>query len=391
MSAAPLIYLIAGEPSGDILGGRLMRAISAATGGEARFAGVGGPAMTEAGLSSLFPMDELAIMGLAEVVPKIPSLLRRIRETADDIAARKPDAVVTIDAPDFCLRVAKRLRGRGNSPAIPVVHYVAPSVWAWRPGRAAKIARLVDHVMCLLPFEPPYFERVGLRASFVGHPILESGAADGDGAAFRAAAGIPAGAPVLAVLPGSRRGEVARLLPAFGATVHALKQAFPAVHVVIPTLPHVAGAVQAEAGAWPDCHIVLGDHDKYAAFAAADAALAASGTVSLELAMAGVPTVIAYRVAPLTAFIARRLIKVKYASIVNLILDKPVMPEFLQENSTPAQLIPALTNLLSSEDARRARAADIALALAHLRPESGLPSEAAARIVLDQAGFTPKT
>lgn len=382
--SGPSIYLIAGEPSGDILGGRLMRAIAAETGGQATFSGVGGEAMAEAGLLSLFPMQDLTVMGLTEVLPRLPLLMRRISETADDILARKPDVVVTIDAPDFCLRVAKKIKGQG----IPVVHYVAPSVWAWRPGRAAKMARVVDHVMCLLPFEPPYFEREGIRATFVGHSILESGADRGDGGAFRARHGIPADAPLLALLPGSRGGEVSRLLPVFMDTLGSLRKTFPNLHVAAPTVPGVATRVRAALIDLPAgrVHVVEGDDEKYGAFAAADAALAASGTVSLELAMAGVPSIIAYRVAPVTAWIARKLIRVKYVSIVNLLLDRAVIPEYLQQDCTVEKLIPAVAGLLGSTEARANQEADLTDALARLRAGGLAPSAAAARVVLGEVG-----
>ena len=361
------IYLIAGEPSGDILGGRLISALKDLAPSVPTFHGVGGDHMQAAGLQSLFPMHELSVMGLAEVVPQIPKILRRVAETAADIRATKPDVVVTIDAPDFCLRVAKKLKGAG----IPIVHYVAPSVWAWRPGRAQKLAGLCDHVMCLLPFEPPYFERAGMRATFVGHSILESGAGNGDGPGFRQRHGIPADAPLLAVLPGSRMGEVSRHLPIFADT--------------LPTLSRlkntVQGALDSQPTAWANTRIIEGETEKYDAFAAANAALAASGTVSLELAMAGTPSLIAYKVAPLSAWLARRLLTIKYASIVNLILNKSAMPEFIQENCTADKLAPALSDLLQNGG----QDADIKDALAKLRAGNDAPSTNAARVVLAEA------
>jgi len=375
------VYLIAGEPSGDVLGGRLMQGLKELAGDDnVQFSGVGGPLMSTAGLNSLFPMDELTVMGLAEVLPRIPNILKRIRQTAADIRARKPDVIVTIDAPDFCFRVAKKLSGFD----VPIVHYVAPSVWAWRPGRANKVARLVDHVMCLLPFEPPYFERAGVAATFVGHSILESGADKGNGAAFRSRHNITDNEKVLLVLPGSRMGEISRLMDIFGETVQgALATAGPC-RVVIPTVAGVAAEVRQRTSAWDNTLIVEGEAEKYDAFAAADAALAASGTVSLELAMAGVPSLIAYRLSPLTAFIAKRLIRVKYASIINLILDKPAIPEFIQENCTAARMTPALVDLLQSDTERAQQADDIAKALAALRAGDDAPSMAAAKVVLAQ-------
>lgn len=382
MSAPVHVYLIAGEPSGDVLGGRLMQALQSLAGDAGvRFSGVGGPLMSAAGLDSLFPMDELAVMGLSEVLPRLPNILKRIRETEVDIRARKPDVIVTIDAPDFCFRVAKRLHGFD----VPIVHYVAPSVWAWRPGRAKKVARLVDHVMCLLPFEPPFFEKAGVAATFVGHSILESGAGLGKGLDFRNRHGIGTNEKILLVLPGSRMGEVSRLIDIFGETVKRTIASTGPCRIVIPTVAGVAAIVRQKTAQWDNVLVLEGDVEKYDAFAAADAALAASGTVSLELAMAGVPSLIAYRLSPLTGFIARQLIRVKYASIINLILDKPAVPEFLQENCTVARLTPALIALLQSDTERKRQSGDIATALAALRAGDDAPSTAAARLVMQTA------
>jgi len=376
------IYLIAGEPSGDILGGRLISALKDLAPSMPTFHGVGGDQMQAAGLQSLFPMHELSVMGLAEVVPQIPKILRRVTETAADIRTQKPDVVVTIDAPDFCSRVAKKLKGSG----IPIVHYVAPSVWAWRPGRAQKLAGLCDHVMCLLPFEPTYFERAGMRATFVGHSILESGAGNGDGPGFRQRHGIPDDTPLLVVLPGSRMGEVTRHLPVFAETLTRMRGDIGPLHIALPTLASlkntVQAAMEAQPSAWANTHIIEGDTEKYDAFAAANAALAASGTVSLELAMAGTPSLIAYKVAPLSAWLARRLLTIKYASIINLILNKSAMPEFIQENCTADKLAPALSNLLKNGG----QDADIKVALAKLRAGTDAPSTNAARVVLAEAG-----
>ena len=246
-------------------------------------------------------------MGLVEVLPRVPNLLRRLRQTAALALAERPDALVMIDAPGFNFRLARRLTGRG----IPLIHMVAPTVWAWRPGRARRIAGFLDHLLVLLPFEPPYFEREGLATTFVGHPVLDSGADRGQGAAFRARHRIAAETPVLAVLPGSRAGEVSRLLPVFGETLALLRQRIAGLHAVVPTLEPVAGMVQTAAAQWAVPVTVLGDaREKYDAMAASQAALAASGTVALELALADVPAVVAYRVHPLTAFLVRRLVRV---------------------------------------------------------------------------------
>lgn len=349
---SPLIFLIAGEPSGDVLGARLMAALKQATGGQVRFAGVGGERMIAEGLDSLFPMEELTLFGLAELLPKLPNLIRRINQTAGAILAAKPDAVVTIDAPDFCFRVLKKVRRADRG--IRLIHYVAPTVWAWRPGRAAKIAKFLDHLLVLLPFEPPYFEAVGLPATFVGHSIVEAGVEKGDGAAFRARHGIPDDVPLLCVLPGSRRSEIKVLLPDFAATLALLKSKFPTLRAVVPTLGKVAAPVRSAAADWPVPTLVVeGDGEKYDAMAAADAGLAASGTVALELALARLPSVIAYRIHPLTYRLYRRLIRVKYANLVNIMLDRMLVPERLQGDCTPPKLVEAVAQLLEEPAARR--------------------------------------
>lgn len=381
MSEKISVYLIAGEPSGDVLGGRLIAGLKALAGDDITISGVGGPNMTAQGLQSLFSMQELSVMGIVEVVPKIPALLSRIKQTTADIIENKPDVVVTIDAPDFCFRVAKRLAGHD----IPIVHYVAPSVWAWRPGRAKKVAALVDHVMCLLPFEPPYFTREGMDATFVGHSILESRADGGDGQAFRARHNVPQDAPVLCVLPGSRHGEVSRLMGVFGETLRYVSNDVDGLHIVIPTIASVADHVRTESTDWPNTLVVEGDSEKYDAFAAADASLAASGTVSLELALAGVPTVIAYRMAPVSAYIARKFVKLDYVSIINLILKREAMPELLLEDCTVEKLTPAVTALLSSDEAQAAQKSAFKDALTQLRAEDSKPSDAAAQVVYNVA------
>lgn len=371
---------MAGEPSGDVLGARLMAALREELSGELRFAGVGGPLMAARGLESLFPMTDIALMGFAEVVPKIPLVLRRVRETARHALALAPDVMVTIDVPGFSGRLADRLARR----SFPLVHYVAPSVWAWRAGRAKKLARRIDHLLTLLPFEPPWFEREGLPATFVGHPVVESGVGEGNGQRFRARHGLGADRPVLCVLPGSRRGEVARLLPVFGAVVAGLAADRPELHLAVPTVPAVAETVRAAAAGWSlPTTVVSGDRDKHDAFAASRAALAASGTVSLELAIARVPHVIAYAVSPLSAMIARRLIRVRFASLVNILEDRPVVPEFVQERCTPRDLLPAVARLLDDPAARleqQAVGAQIARQLGGPGAELS-PSRAAARVV----------
>ena len=372
--------MIAGEPSGDVLGGRLMAALKARSDKPLRFAGVGGERMIAQGLECLFAMEELSVMGYLEVVPKIPRLLARLRQTAAAARKLRPDAVITIDSPDFCLRVARRLKGRG----FPLIHYVAPQVWAHRPGRAAKIAKFLDHILALLPFEPPLFEVHGLACTYVGHAIVEEGADGGDGPAFRRRHGIAADAPLIAALPGSRHGEVSRHLPIFGAALGKLAEARPGLRAVVPTVDAVADAVVRGVADWPvEALVVSGDEEKYNAFAAADAALAASGTVALELAIAALPMVIAYKAHALTAWAARRMILVPYVCLVNLILDTEAVPEFIQERCRPGLLAEAVARLLDDPVIAQAQTHAARRAVALLGLGGAAPSERAARVVLE--------
>jgi lipid-A-disaccharide synthase len=371
----PLIYLIAGEQSGDVLGARLMHAMKAIR-PDLRFAGIGGAGMAAEGVESLFPMHELAVGGLVEVLPKVFLLRRRINETVADIASRRPDVVVTIDAQGFAVRVLRRIAGLGLKRA----HYVAPQVWAWRERRVKHYPGLWDSLLCLLPFEPAYFAKHGLSGIFVGHPVLESDADTGNGAAFRARHGIAADALVLTVMPGSRRGEVAKLMPTLGETLRRLPAG---VIPVVPLAGPVAEAVRAGTDAWPVRPILVTDiAEKVDAFAASNAALTKSGTSTLELALAGVPMVVTYRINPITAWIVRRTLKVKYASLLNLLAGREVIPELIQEDCTPDKLAAVLRTLLTDASAGPAQVAGYWPMLDALRPAAGLPSEAAAAAVL---------
>jgi lipid-A-disaccharide synthase len=377
----PLIYVIAGEPSGDALGGRLMAALRERSPTPLRFAGIGGERMAEQGLDSLVPLHELAIMGVAEVLPRARRILRRVAETVAEIQRLRPAAVVTIDSSGFTWRVAQRLRRHGER--LPLIHYVAPMVWAWRAGRARRMARWYDHLLVLLPFEPPYFTRAGLACTYVGHPVVESGADRGDGAAFRRHHGIPADAPLLTVLPGSRRGEVARLIEPFAGAVAELARRHPDLRVVVPTTATVAEIVAAAVRGWPIPTVVVrGERDKYDAFAASNAALAASGTVALELAMARLPAVVAYRVSPLTAWVVQRMVKIKYMHLLNLVLDRAVVPEFRQEDVNPARLAAEVEPLLSDPAVREGQVAQCQDALHRLGLGELSPSRRAADEVL---------
>ena len=373
-----LVYIIAGEESGDVLGARLMAALNAARPGLA-FAGIGGPRMEAEGLAPLFPQRELAVMGLLEVLPRIVQLRARLRQTIADILARRPAVLVTIDSPGFTLRVLRGLAGHG----IPRAHYVAPQVWAWREGRVKHFPGLWESLLCLLPFEPAFFAKHGLTARFVGHPVLEAGLDRGDAARFRATHELAPDQRALIVMPGSRRSEVSHLLPIFGEALQRIATRVPGLVPVVPVAHSVAEAVRAATATWPVRPILVeGITEKHDAFAAAAAALVKSGTSTLELALAGVPMVVAYRVNPVSAMIARRLIKVKYASLVNLLAGREVVPELLQDRCTPPQLGAALTRLLTDPQeaaAQRMAFRDIAAGLA---PDGMAPSAAAAAAVL---------
>jgi lipid-A-disaccharide synthase len=377
-----LLYLVAGEASGDMLGARLIAALRRRR-PDLRFAGVGGDRMAEQGFRSLFPMRELALMGFLEVLPNLRRLAGRLNETGADIAARQPALVVTIDSPGFTLRVAARAKAQG----FRVVHYVAPQVWAWRPGRARKIARQADRILALLPFEAPFFEQAGIPVSFVGHSILESGADQGNAARFRTRHGLTPGERVVLVMPGSRRSEVSRLLPVFGETLRRTEAQLPGLRPVLPLAGPVEDSVRAMAASWHPAPILVRDvAEKYDAFAAAreshGAGLIKSGTSSLEVALAGVPMVVGYKVNPISAAIARRLIQVRFVSIVNLLADAAVIPEYLQERCTPEALSAELVRLLTDHEASARQRAGFAAVMQRLRPDGLLPSEAAAAAVL---------
>jgi lipid-A-disaccharide synthase len=373
MSGPVRLFLIAGEPSGDRLGAALMAGLKAL--GPMEFAGVGGPLMAGEGLESLFPMEELSVMGIAEVVPRYLPLKRRIREAAAAALAAGADALVTIDSPDFCLRVATIVKAA--RPEIRTIHYVAPSVWAWRPGRAARMARVIDHVLALLPFEPPYMTAAGMTCDFVGHPVVsEPLATPAEVAALRS----EGAGPVLLALPGSRRGEVARLAPVFGEVVGRLRALHPALRVLLPTVRGVAGLVGELTAGWPvRPEVILEPGRKRSAFGAADVALAASGTVSLELAANGCPMVIAYDMHPLTLWLMRRAALVDTVTLVNLVSETRVVPEFIGPACRADRIAPALQALLADSAGQKAA---MALTMDRLGRGGEPPGLRAARSVL---------
>ncbi len=381
-AARPLrIALVAGEHSGDQLGFKLMRALRAETDGAVMFLGVGGEAMEAEGLASLFPMSDIAVMGFLPVLAKLPSLLARIRQTAQAIVEARPDALVIIDSPDFTHRVAKRVRRA--LPNLPVIDYVSPSVWAWRPGRAKAMTAYVDCVLALLPFEPAAHVRLGgPRCVYVGHPLIERLGElrpSADEARRR-----DAEPPILAVLPGSRRSVLARMMGDFGEAVARLTRERGPFDVVLPTLPHVEAEVRARAAEWPvKPRIEVGEAAKLATFRSAHAALAASGTVTLELALAGVPMVGAYKVSRLEEPL-KYVIKLPHSILLpNLILGERTIPEILQQDCTPETLSAALSGLVRDGKERAGQLAALAKLDGLMRlAEGDAPSKRAAREVL---------
>lgn len=374
-------FLIAGEPSGDHLGAALMAGLKALV-PDATFLGIGGPRMAAEGLESLFPMDELSLMGIWEVLPKYRHLKRRIAETAGAVTAFAPDALITIDSPDFCLRVAAAVRER--NPQQRTIHYVAPSVWAWRAGRALKMAKVIDHVLAILPFEPPYMQAAGMSCDFVGHPVATAVVAGPDDAAlFRARHRIAPEAPVVLCLPGSRKSEVGRLAACFDEALMRLRDRVPEIRVVLPTVPGVAHMVRDMARRWPTAPIVIEEaEEKMAAFAAADLALAASGTVSLELAANRIPMVIGYDMAPLSRLIIGALLKTDTVTLVNLVSDTRAVPEFLGSACKPGPLAQALQDALEDLPVRKAQLDAMDLTMDRLGKGGEAPGLRAARSVI---------
>ncbi len=345
------IFLIATEESGDRLGSALMKVLRQRLGDGVAFVGVGGRTMAREGLESLFPIEELSIVGFAAVVQQLPKILRLIRNTADAVTQAAPDALVIIDSPDFTHRVARRVRSR--SPAIPIVDYVSPQLWAWRPGRARTMLGYVDHVLGLLPFEPEEYRKLGgPPCSYVGHPLIEQLPSLRPNAEEQARRdGEP---PVLLVLPGSRRSEIRHHLDVFGAALGRLQAEGLAFEPMLPTMPHLEATIREGLASWPvKPQIVIGENEKRAAFRIARAALAKSGTVTLELALSGIPMVTAYRVGAIEAFILRRAIRVSSVILANLVIGRDVIPEFLQEDCMPEKLAPALAELLTDSPLRR--------------------------------------
>ena len=343
---APHIYLVAGEASGDILGSRLIKALKEKS-PDCIISGIGGALMAQQGLHSLFPLQELSIMGILEVLPHIPRILKRLNDTEQDILLKKPDIVITIDAKGFSFRLAKRLKKYG----FPLVHYTAPSVWAWRPKRAQQIARFLDHLLVLFPFEPPYFEKVGLPTTFVGHPLIEEKFDTSKSTMMRKKFSLEKDKKLICLLPGSRTREVYSLLPIFIEALQQFTQKIKNFHVVIPTLPHFETYIRQEMEKTNlKFSLITDEHEKYQAMIASDAAIAASGTVTLELGLTQTPFLVAYKVNPLTALILKRLMRIPYVCMVNILLNKPLIGEFIQKNCRPNLISDHLYKILQKDN-----------------------------------------
>jgi lipid-A-disaccharide synthase len=373
------IFLIAGEPSGDVLGANLMRAL-ANRAGRIRFAGVGGSAMEAEGLASLLPLTAISVMGILPVLARLPQLLAAIRDTAHAVIAANPDVLVLIDSPDFTHRVARLVRRA--RPDLPIVNYVGPSVWAWRPGRARRMRRYIDHVLALLPFEPAAHQRLGgPDCTYVGHPVVrQSKALQPSQHELRMRETLPA---TLLVMPGSRQSEIRKLMPVFGAAAALVGQSMKELDLVLPTLAHLESVVRAEAEKWPmQPRIVVDTHAKHAAMRRARAALVASGTATLELALATVPMVVAYRVSLVEELVARLMIRIDYIALPNLILGRSAVPELLQRQCTAERLAGAVIPLLADGERRDAQVTALRQTASLMQIDrEGSPSDKAAEIV----------
>jgi lipid-A-disaccharide synthase len=384
--AAPLrIFLIAGEESGDQLGAGLMRAISDRARRPVSFSGIGGSRMEALGLRSQFPMAELSLHGIAEVLPAIGRILARRRQTVAAIGREQPDVLVLIDAPSFNLGLGFLVRRKW--PRIPIVFYVSPSVWAYRPGRARWMARFVDRILAILPFEPAVHEALrGPPCTYVGHPLIEKIGSLRPGEGERPALDRTRGRTLL-VLPGSRRSEVARLMPVFGRAVAAIAERRGEVEIVIPAVSRLAGDIRRFAADWSvKPTIVEGEEEKFAAFRRAHAALAASGTVTLELALAAVPMVVVYWVDPIARPVARLIVRVKSIVLANLVIGENVVPEFLNEAASAERLADEMVRLLDDTPERRRQMAAFARLDAQMSLGAETPSGRAADVVLDLVG-----
>jgi len=389
-SRTPRFFLVAGENSGDALGGKLIEALSAIYGNPVEVSGVGGPLMAEQGLDSLFPLSEIAVMGPIAILKRLPTLTRRVYQTVDAAIAAEPDAIIIIDSPEFTHRVAKRVRRR--RPDIPIIDYVSPTVWAWRPGRAKKMRPYVDLILALLPFEPEAHARLGgPPCTYVGHPLIEQQPwlKKLDPQPLASRLGLNPEQPTLVVLPGSRRSEITHLLSVFGDAIGEIVGRSGPIAVILPVAASARSIVEPGLADWTVTpYIVESRDDKFRAFKLADVALAASGTVTLELALAGTPMVVAYKVEQLAAPILRRLITAQSIVLPNLILGENVIPELIQEECTPNALATQIIPLLSDTPERRRQKAKVSAIPSHMAFAEETPSRAAARAVIEHLSRT---
>ena len=380
--ARPLIYVIAGEVSGDIIGARLIREIKRLRRHEFSFAGVGGEQMTNEGVQSLFPISEMAVMGIFELVPHVPNLIRRIHETVQDIITKKPVAVISIDSKAFTMRVAKLIQKqqKESDNEIKLIHMVAPTVWAWRPGRAKNISKFLDHLLTLFPFEPPFFTRHGLPTTFIGHPLAEQPV--GCSSIYRNIHDVDEATKIICLLPGSRPGEIKRLLPIFKKTLDLLLKKYPNIHIAMPTVVSVEGMLRRKTLDWETPVSIITDPEmKLNAFAASSAALAASGTVTLELAVAKVPSVIAYKVNPLSAIIGYFLVNQDAVVLPNKLTDEEIFPLYLQWKCTPYNLYEAVIQKIENPTDQLIEVSDAIRNM--LRPNGQSSQNLAAQIIIN--------
>ncbi len=380
------VFIVSGEHSGDALGAKLMTALADTSPVPVRFSGVGGDLMSAAGLNSIFPLSDVAVMGPLSILPRLPRLIRRVYQTIDAALSANPDIVVIVDSPEFTHPIAHRIRRR--RPDIPIIDYVSPTVWAWRPGRARVMKPYVDHLLALLPFEPDAHRRLGgPPCTYVGHPLIErlDWIRALEPADLRKRLALDAAATPLLVLPGSRTSEVDRLIDVFGETIAGLHAGGRRLEVLIPTVEHVRDTIASRTSDWPaPVHLLQGERDKFTAFRLARAALAASGTVTLELGLAGTPMVVAYRVDPLAARL-RFLVQVPSVVLANLVLEDNAFPEFIQERCRSDLLATALGEILDDGPARQAQLGSLSQLAGRMELPDGTPSQKAAEVVLHYA------
>jgi len=377
------ILFIAGEASGDILGGKLIAALKNQTDAKLELMGIGGTNMEKHGLHSLFSISELSLMGFTEIVPHIPRLLKRINQTAKFIIDQKPDIVITIDSPDFCFRVMKKVNQSEISEKIKKIHFIAPTVWAYRPGRTKKIAKLYDLLLVILPFEPPYFEKYGLKTVFIGHPIIEKNP-DAVPTDFRIKYGISKNEILICLTPGSRIGEIKRILPEMTSAINILSEKYSGITAVILATDKTYDLIRNHLGEFKTKVILTTEQDKVSAFNSANLALAKSGTNTLEISLHRLPMIVTYKTGFLTYLIIRILVKVKFANLINIISNREIIPEMLQFNCQKNKLAAKLEELILNPDLCKKQIEESKMALKMLGIDAKeTPSNKAAKAVLN--------